>query len=189
MNFNGGKLIALNNLKTNSKFQFLPELLLGIFEALGDVVDGLVLLVLVGLDGCEGGLEGPVLGLVADGVQQLSVGGEQTGAVSLDLIVLLAETKLNSEPVHLCGKKRPIKIHGLYLLRTEIKRLFIAGERVGSRLAVMQPARRARRAGESGGRGRARSRMPAGGRASDHYGRCLIGGKKACNSLLLPNLD
>lgn len=77
------------------------ELVLGVLEALGHVVDGLVLLVLVRLDGRGGGLEGAVLALVADGVEQLAVGAQESGAVGLDLTVFLAETELNSEPVDL----------------------------------------------------------------------------------------
>ena len=46
------------------------ELLLGVLEALGHVVDGLVLLVLVGLQGGGRGIEGSQLGLVAHGVQE-----------------------------------------------------------------------------------------------------------------------
>jgi len=77
------------------------ELVLGILEALGHVVDGLVLLVLVGLHGRGGGLEGTVLALVADGMEQLAVGAQESSAVGLDLTVFLAETELNSEPVDL----------------------------------------------------------------------------------------
>lgn len=75
------------------------ELLLGVFEALGDVVDGLVLLVLVRLHGGHLGVEGSVLGLVGDGVEQFAVGGQQAGAVGLHLAVLLAEPELDGEPV------------------------------------------------------------------------------------------
>lgn len=44
------------------------ELVLGILEALGHIVDGLVLLILVGLHCRRGGLEGAMLALVADGM-------------------------------------------------------------------------------------------------------------------------
>jgi len=77
------------------------ELVLGILEALGHVVDGLVLLVLVGLHGRGSGLEGTVLALVADGVQQLTVGAQESSAIGLDLTMFLAETELNSKPVDL----------------------------------------------------------------------------------------
>lgn len=49
------------------------ELLLGIFETLGHIVDGLILLVLVGLDGCRGWLEWSQLGLIAESMQKLTV--------------------------------------------------------------------------------------------------------------------
>lgn len=77
------------------------ELLLGILEALGDVVDWLIFLVLVGLDGGAGRLECAVLWLVTDGVQQFSVSRQQTGTVSLDFVVFLAQTELYGEPVDL----------------------------------------------------------------------------------------
>lgn len=78
-----------------------PELVFGIFKALGYVVDGLVLLVLVGLYGGGRGFEGPVLGFVAQGVQKLSVSGQESSTVSLDGSIFFAETELNSEPVDL----------------------------------------------------------------------------------------
>lgn len=82
------------------------ELLLGVLEALGDVVDGLVLLILVRLEGGGGGVEGAQLGLVADGVQELTVGGQEASAVRLDFAIFLAETELDSEPVDLWGSKQ-----------------------------------------------------------------------------------
>lgn len=78
-----------------------PELVLGVLEALRDEVDGLVFLVLVGLHGGYGRFEGPQFRLVAEGVQQLSVGAEQAGAVGLHGAVLLAKAELHCEPVHL----------------------------------------------------------------------------------------
>lgn len=80
-----------------------PELLLGVLEALGHEVDGLVLLVLVRLQGGGGRIEGAQLGLVADGVQKLPVGGQQTGTVRLDFTILFAQSELDSEPVDLSG--------------------------------------------------------------------------------------
>lgn len=77
------------------------ELVLGILEALGHIVDGLVLLILVGLHGGGCGLEGAVLALVADGMEQLTVGAQESSTVGLDLTMFLAETELNSEPVNL----------------------------------------------------------------------------------------
>ena len=78
-----------------------PELVLGVLEALRDEVDGLVFLVLVGLDGGQGRLEGPQLRLVAEGVQKLPVGAEQPGAVGFHGAVLFAKTELHCEPVDL----------------------------------------------------------------------------------------
>lgn len=88
-----------------SGFRISPEFLLCVLEAVCNVVYGLVLLILVGLHGGECGLEGAVLGLVTDGVEELAVGREQTGAVGLHLVVLLAKTELNREPVHLRAQK------------------------------------------------------------------------------------
>lgn len=78
-----------------------PELVLGVLEALGDVVDRLVLLVLVGLDGRRGGLEGPQLGLVAERVQKLAVRAEEARAVRLHVALFLAKAELHGEPVYL----------------------------------------------------------------------------------------
>lgn len=77
------------------------ELVLGILETLGHVVDGLIFLILIRLHGGDGGLECAMLALVADGVEQLAVGAQQTGTVGLDLTVLLAQTELDGEPVDL----------------------------------------------------------------------------------------
>lgn len=82
------------------------ELLLGVLEALGDVVDGLVLLILVRLERSGGGVEGAQLGLVADGVQELTIGGQEASTVRLDFAIFLAETELDSEPVDLWGSKQ-----------------------------------------------------------------------------------
>lgn len=43
---------------------------------------------------------------------QLSVGGEQSGAVSLHLAVLFAQTVLHGEPVQLTGKTEAVKVEG-----------------------------------------------------------------------------
>lgn len=80
------------------------ELLLGIFEALGDEVDWLILLILVRLDSCLCGVEWTVLGLVAHRVQQLAIGGQQTGTIGFDLVVFFAQAKLNCKPVNLLGE-------------------------------------------------------------------------------------
>lgn len=84
----------------------LAELLLGVFEAFGDEVDWLVLLILVRLDcgGCR--VEWTVFWLVTHGMQQLAVSGQQTGAVRFDFVVFLAQAELNCEPVNLFGRKR-----------------------------------------------------------------------------------
>lgn len=79
------------------------ELLLGVLEALGHIVDGLVLLVLVRLQRGGCGVEGAQLGLVADGVQELTVGRQETGSVRLDFAIFLAQAELDSEPVDLWG--------------------------------------------------------------------------------------
>lgn len=81
------------------------ELLLGILEALGNEVDRLILLVLIRLDSCLCRVEWAVLGLVAHCVQQLTVGGQQTGTVSFDLVVFFAQAELNCEPVNLLANK------------------------------------------------------------------------------------
>lgn len=81
------------------------EFLLGILETFGYIVDGLVFLVLVRLDGCRGRFEWSQLRFVAQSVQQFTVGRKQTGTVGLDIVAasLLAQTELNGEPVNLCG--------------------------------------------------------------------------------------
>lgn len=66
------------------------ELLLGIFEAFGDEIDGLIFLILIRLNSCLCWVEWTVLGLVAYSVQQLAVGRQQTGAICFDLVVFLA---------------------------------------------------------------------------------------------------
>lgn len=81
------------------------ELVLGISEALGHEVNGLVFLILVGLDGGGGGLEGTVLTLVAQGVQEFAVGGQETGSIGFHLSLLLAQTEFNGEPVYLFDKR------------------------------------------------------------------------------------
>lgn len=78
-----------------------PELVLGVLEALGDIVHRLVFLVLVGLDGGDGRLEGSELGFVAQSVEQLTVGAQEAGAVGLDLSGLFAQAKFNRKPVYL----------------------------------------------------------------------------------------
>lgn len=82
------------------------ELLLGVLEALGHVVDGLVLLVLVRLQRRGCGVEWAQLRLVADRVQELTVGRQQTGTIGLDFTIFLAQTELDSEPVDLWGSKQ-----------------------------------------------------------------------------------
>lgn len=84
----------------------LAELLLSVFEALGDEVDWLILLILVRLDSCGRRIEWTVFWLVTHGVQQLAVSGQQTGAVGFDFVVFLAQAELNCEPVNLFGGKR-----------------------------------------------------------------------------------
>ena len=78
-----------------------PELVHGVLEALCDVVDLLVGLVVVRLHGCRGRVELAQLGLVGERVEQLAVGGEQAGAVGAHLAVLPAEAELDGEPVEL----------------------------------------------------------------------------------------
>lgn len=79
----------------------LHHLLLGVQEAFRDVVQGLVLgdrvLRLAGL----AGFKGQELRSVTHGVLQLPEGGEQSGAVRLDLAVLAAHSELHREPVTL----------------------------------------------------------------------------------------
>lgn len=67
----------------------------------------MVLLVLVGLERGGGGLEGSQLGLVTEGVKELPNGRQQSCAVGLQLLVLLAETELYSEPVDLQAEMLP----------------------------------------------------------------------------------
>lgn len=77
------------------------ELILGILETLSHIVDGLIFLILIRLHCSHCGLEGAMLALIADGMEQLTVGAQQTSTVGLDLTVLLAQTELNGEPVDL----------------------------------------------------------------------------------------
>jgi len=62
-----------------------------------------------------------VLALVADGVQQLAVGAQESSAVGLDLTMFLAETELNSEPVDLEMAKNRILISNQILTERIIK--------------------------------------------------------------------
>ena len=78
-----------------------PELVHGVLEALRDVVDLLVGLVVVRLHGGRGRVELAQLGLVGERVEQLAVGGEQAGPVGADFAVLPAEAELDGEPVEL----------------------------------------------------------------------------------------
>lgn len=77
------------------------EFILGILETLSHIVDGLIFLILIRLDSSNCGLEGTMLTLIADGMEQLTVGTQQTSTVGLHLTVLLAQTELNGEPVDL----------------------------------------------------------------------------------------
>lgn len=79
----------------------LPEFIFGIFETFSYIIDRLVFLVLVGLHGGGRGLKGSELRLVAERVQQLADGGQESGAVRLQLLVLLAQAELHGEPVYL----------------------------------------------------------------------------------------
>lgn len=85
------------------------ELVLGILEALGYIVNGLILLILIRLHSCGSRLKGAMLALVADGMQQFTVGAQETSSVGLDLAVFLAETELNSEPVDLFNQNKSNK--------------------------------------------------------------------------------
>ncbi len=87
--------------RSQQVFWSLHEFFLGIHEALCDVVDGLVLSDWVLLNPRFRRVEGSDLRLVTQAVLQLSVGTEETRAEGLDLSVLTAEPKLNSEPVAL----------------------------------------------------------------------------------------
>lgn len=82
------------------------ELFLGVFEAFGDEVDWLIFLILVRLNSCACWVEWTVFWLVAHGMQQLSISGQQTGAVGFDFVVFLAQTEFDCEPVNLFGRKR-----------------------------------------------------------------------------------
>ena len=78
---------------------FSHHLLLGVLEALGDVVEGLVL-----GDGVLGhsgllGLEVPELRLPGQAPLQLPEGGQEPGPVSLELPVLPRDAELDGEPV------------------------------------------------------------------------------------------
>ena len=78
---------------------FSHHLLLGVLEALGDVVEGLVL-----GDGVLGHpgllrLEVPELGLPGQAPLQLSERGQEPGPVSLELPVLSRDAELDGEPV------------------------------------------------------------------------------------------
>lgn len=79
------------------------EFLLGIFEALRHVVDGLVFLVLVRLYGRGGWLEWTQFRFFAECVQQFTVRRQQTSAVGFDIVTtgFLAQTEFNGEPVNL----------------------------------------------------------------------------------------
>lgn len=49
------------------------EFIFGIFKTLGNIVDGLVFLILVGLHGSGGWFESAMFALVADGMQEFAV--------------------------------------------------------------------------------------------------------------------
>lgn len=77
------------------------ELVFGIFETFGHIIDGLVFLILVGLDGGGSGFESTMFTFVGNGMQQFTVGGQKTSTISLDLTMFFAETEFNSKPVDL----------------------------------------------------------------------------------------
>ena len=79
----------------------LHHLLLGVLEALGDVVDRLVLGDGVFLQGSLGWLKGSLLRLIREAVLQLPEGRQQPGAVSLQFTVLATHSELHSEPIAL----------------------------------------------------------------------------------------
>lgn len=91
----------LNEKRLQRESRVLPEFVFGIFEALGYVVDGLVLLILVGLNRSGSRVEGPMFRLVTEGVQQFTNGREHSRTIHLQLLVLLAETEFNGKPVYL----------------------------------------------------------------------------------------
>lgn len=85
------------------------ELVLGIFETFGYVVNGLVFLILIGLYGGGCGFECTMFTFVGDGMQQFAVRGQETSTISLDLAMFFAQTEFNSEPVDLNVKNETEK--------------------------------------------------------------------------------
>ena len=78
----------------------LADLLLGVFEGLGDEVDGLVGGDGVGSYGSDGRIEGEEFRLVRKAVFEFTEGGEETSTVGADRAVFLGETELYGEPVN-----------------------------------------------------------------------------------------
>ena len=79
----------------------LHHLILGVFEAVRHIVDGLVLGDGVLLDAGLLRKELSDLGFVGEAVLELPERGEQAGAVRLQVAVLAAQAKLHREPVAL----------------------------------------------------------------------------------------
>lgn len=53
--------------------EYVPEFFFCVFETFSHEINGLIFLILVGLDSCGGWLEGAVFGLVGDGVEEFAV--------------------------------------------------------------------------------------------------------------------
>ena len=75
------------------------EFVFSIFEALGDVVNRLIVLILIRLYSCRRWIESAMLALVAQRVNEFTIRGQQSGAVCFDLLTFLAEAKFNGEPI------------------------------------------------------------------------------------------
>lgn len=77
------------------------EFVFHVVDAVGHVVDGLIFLILVGLDSGGSGIEWSVLWLVRESVEELSVGAEESSSVHFGFAAFFAETEFYCEPVNL----------------------------------------------------------------------------------------
>ena len=92
----------------------IPDFFLHVVEALGHVVDGLVVLVVVLLYARLARVKLALLGHVGQGVVQLTKGRQQPGPVGPHLAVLTAQAELHGEPVQL---QRAQDIMGMFYIR------------------------------------------------------------------------
>lgn len=96
------------------------EFVFHVIEAFGYVVDGLVFLILVGLDSGGSRVEWSVFWFFRKGVEEFTVGGQKSGAVNFGFSGFFAKAEFNSEPIDL--KK---KLYINHIVKNNLQRITI----------------------------------------------------------------